>query len=113
MRRHKEILLDPIRRGTTPTNIFCIPYPPDILVGGFITYSQRGEAIFEKKFSDDCVTYEEGHLYVDLTQEETLLMTTADFCRAQIRFVLPDGKTASSGIYKIPVLGTLKGGEIR
>lgn len=113
MRRNQTKMMDPVRRGTTPTLIFDCPYDPFIIEGGYVTFMQRGEFLFEKKFSDDCVTIETGKVLVDLTQEETLQLTTADVCSAQMRFVFKYEKTAASGIYKIPVLDVLKGGEIR
>lgn len=112
MRRNLPQTMDPVRRGTTPTLVFCIPYDPEIIVSGYITFSQRGFDLFEKRFPSESVTIEAGRLLVDLTQEETLQFTTADVCRAQIRFAFKYGKAGASGIYKIPVLGILKGGEI-
>lgn len=113
MRRNRTELLDPIRRGTTPTVILKHPYDLDIVEGGYITFSQRGEVIFEKRFDDDCVEVLPRVIMVDLTREETLKLTTVDLCRAQMLFVMKHEKTAASGIYKIPVLEIMKGGEIR
>lgn len=111
MRRNKTEFMDPIRRGTTPTVVFAHPYPLDIFRGVTIMFSQRGEALFKKTDKDECVTIDAKHVFVDLTREETLRLTTADLCRAQMLFVFKYEKTAASGIYKIPVLELLKGGE--
>lgn len=115
MRRNQTHYMDPIRRGTTPTLKMKHPYDENILdlvEGGYITFVQRGEVVFEKRFDDDSVEVRPCVIMVDLTREETLQLTTVDLCRAQILFDLKYGKVAESGIYKIPVHESLKGGEI-
>ena len=111
MRRHTEQMMDPIRRGSTPSLLFKTPYEAEIIVGGFLTFSQRGAVVFEKKIPEE-VAVLDGGLVCDLSQEETLQLTTVDVLKAQAWFILPYGKTAGSGVWRIPVLGTLKGGEI-
>ena len=116
MRRNRTQYMDPIKRGTTPTLKFNHPYGPgilDLVECGYITFVQRGEVVFEKRFDDDSVQVAPQCILVDLNREETLQLTTADLCRAQILFDLKYGKVAESGIYKIPVHESLKGGEIR
>ncbi len=111
MRRKSQPFMDPIRRGSTPTLIFPHHYDLEIVVGGYIVFSQRGEFLFRKEFSEDSVTVDPQRVLVDLSRQETLKLTTVDVCRAQICFFLESEKAAQSGIYKIPVLETLEGGE--
>lgn len=113
-RKRKPSMMDPIRRGTTPTIFFDMPYPTEYIESGFITFKQRGELVFEKSFKDDCVEVrEDNRISVELTQKETLLLTEVDVCSVQINFLLLENRTAASGIYKIPVLENLKGGEYK
>ena len=110
-------MMDVIRRGSTPTLMLRTPYSAEIIVGGYITISQRGSVVLEKEFSDPSVrvlpTIEDDTLVeVDLTQEETLMLTTVDFAKVQMRFKLEAEKTAASGVFEYQVLDILKGGEI-
>lgn len=112
MRRTTAPMLAPIRRGTTPTIRLPTPIDVDIIKGGFVTFEQRGAVVFEKPLSDASVQYERGAIAVDLSQEETLKLTTADVCKVQARFILLYGKIAASGMAIYPVSDILKEGEI-
>lgn len=101
-----------MRRGTTPTLTFTTPYAADLIQAGFITFSQRGAIIADIPISDENVTVADNAISVELTQEQTLAMTTADTCKAQIRLLMESGKAAASNIVQIPVCAILKDGEI-
>ena len=105
------ITMAPIRRGSTPSLLFKNPYSPEIIVGGYLTFSQRGAVVFDKKMPEE-VQVLDGGLIVDLSQQETLQFTTVDVLKVQARFLFPEGKSAASGVWHIPILDTLKGGEI-
>lgn len=112
MRKIPPPQMEPIRRGTTPTLRLDTPYPAELIRGGYITFSQRGSVLYEKKFDDEVVKVYDNLVSVELSQAETLVLTPVDVCKIQMRFIFKHGKTASSGVYKIPVEDTLKGGEI-
>ena len=101
-----------MRRGTTPTLKFTTPYAASLIQGGFVTFVQRGSIVIEKSLSDKSVTISDQMISVELTQSETLLLTTADRCKAQVRVILSTGKRAASNVVEIPVCEILKEGEI-
>lgn len=110
-------MMDQIRRGSTPTLFMETPYPAEIIKDGYVNIEQRGETVIEKRFNDSLVrilTTVEGLAFieVDLTQDETLALTTADHARAQLRFIFDGEKTAASGEYEYQVLDISKGGKI-
>ena len=105
-RKRRRSGMDPIRRGTTPTLFFEMPYPMEYIEGGYMTFEQRGELLFEKTFQDTCVQVEDGRVSVELATEETLMLTEVEELRVQVMVCLIDGKTAVSGNYEIPVQDT-------
>lgn len=107
MRRNRTQMMDPIRRGTTPTLTLKYPYDPEIIEDVEISFEQRCKVVFKKSLDGGDVTMDPGRIFVDLTREETLQLTTVDLCRIQMLFFLKHGKTAASGIYKVPVLEIL------
>lgn len=114
MRRYNQPQwMKPIHRGSTPSLLFHTPYDDtSIIADGYLTFSQRGAVVFEKKFTDDSISILPGGIVVDLTQEETLKLTAVDTCKVQARYNLLYGKTATGTVWEVPVLDTLKGGEI-
>lgn len=112
MRRRATPELADIRRGSTPTIRLPTPYDHTIIDGGFITFEQRGETVFEKSFSDPGVTFDTSYVQVDLTQEDTLKLTTVDVLKVQARFILSYGYRAASGMQLYRVSDILKEGEI-
>lgn len=101
-----------MRRGTTPTLTFTTPYAADLIQSGYITFEQRGTDILDVALSDPSVTVADNAISITLTQEQTLAMTTAAPCQAQIRAVLTSGKAVGSNIVLIPVCAILKEGVI-
>ena len=101
-----------MRRGTTPTLKFKTPYSSSLIDGGFVTFRQRGKVVIDKPLDDSSVTIEDNKISVDLSQEETLSLTTVDDVDAQIRIILTTGKRAASNVVHIPVFEILKDGEI-
>lgn len=106
-RKRRRSGMDPIRRGTTPTMFFDMPYSMEYIEGGYITFEQRGELLYEKTFQEPCVQVEDGRVSVELSAEETLMLTEEDALRVQMVVCLIDGKNAASGICEISVLDGL------
>lgn len=101
-----------MRRGTTPTLTFTTPYTADMVQSGYLTFKQRGSVVLDIPLSDSSVTVSDNAIAVTLTQEQTLAMTIAAPCEAQIRAILTSGKAVASNIVDIPVCAILKDGEI-
>lgn len=101
-----------MRRGTTPTLTFTTPYAADMVQSGFLTFEQRGAVVLDIPLSDQSVTVSDNAIAVTLTQEQTLAMSIAAPCEAQIRAILTSGKAVASNIVEIPVCAILKDGEI-
>lgn len=99
-------------RGTTPTIKFKTPYDASLVSGGFITFSQRGSVVIDKSFDEDSVTVSDNSIQVELTQKDTLSLTTVDTCKVQVRLILVSGKRAASNVIEVPVGMILKDGEI-
>ena len=103
MRRILLPKMEPIRRGSSPTLHFNIPYRPDLITGGYIKFSQRGAVLFEKAFDNPAVSVGDFSIKVDLTEAETLELTTFDTLKVQLRFIFKYGKTGGSDIFEYPV----------
>lgn len=101
-----------MRRGTTPTLTFTTPYEAAMVQSGYLTFQQRGTNVLDLPLSDPSITVEDNAISVTLTQENTLAMTTAAPCEAQIRAILSSGSAVASNIVNIPVCAILKDGEI-
>lgn len=101
-----------MRRGTTPTLTFTTPYEAALIQSGYITFNQRSATVLDLPLSDPSVTIADESISVNLTQEQTLAMTTAAPCEAQIRAILTSGKAVASNIVCIPICAILKDGEI-
>lgn len=101
-----------MRRGTTPTLTFTTPYAADLIESGYLTFNQRGSTVLDLPLNDPSVTIADEAISVTLTQEQTLGMTAAAPCEAQIRAILTSGKAVASNIVQIPICAILKDGEI-
>lgn len=101
-----------MRRGTTPTLTFTTPYAADLVQSGFISFMQRGTDVLDISLTDPAVTIEDESISVTLTQEQTLLFTTADTVKIQIRAILASGKAVASNIVTDNVCPIVKEGEI-
>ena len=101
-----------MRRGTTPTLTFTTPYAADLIQSGSISFMQRGTDVLDISLTDPAVTIADESISVNLTQEQTLLLTTADTVKIQIRAILTSGKAVASNIVTDSVCPILKEGEI-
>ena len=101
-----------MRRGTTPTLTFTTPYTADLIESGYITFEQRGAIVLDVPLSNKSVEVADNAISITLSQEQTLQMTTAAPCEAQIRALLVSGKAVASNIVNIPICAILKEGTI-
>lgn len=96
-------------RGTTPTNTFTTNLDLSTAEVIYITYQQNGQDIIEKNIND--ITFGEGSLSVELTQEDTLKLSDREVL-IQIRAKFSNGKAVASNIIKTPAKMILKDGVI-
>ncbi len=83
-----------IVRGTTPTLEFITPFDTDMIAAAQVTLSQNGVVIHCKELGDcQC---EEKRLTVDLTQEETLALSSEHKVKVQARVRLNTGKAMAT-----------------
>lgn len=107
-----------MRRGTTPKNYFRTELDITGMDVLYITYKQGGQKVIEKSKEDIIITQEtveERTIYVaevELSQEDTLALSTIGDVEIQIRGRYPDGSTIASNIIKSKVCGILKEGII-
>lgn len=105
-----------MRRGTTPTHKFKPRTksgdPIDLTSAEviYITYKQDGMVRIEKEKSDMTVT--EDEIVLELTQEDTLALSTIGDVEIECRARFPDQKAVASTILEVPVHRILKEGII-
>lgn len=90
-----------MRRGTTPTLTFNLPFQSYEYDYVEIYFAQNDELLFEKK-SSDCVI-EGNTLQVRLTQEDTYKLNAEEKLEIQLRFGFPDGSVDATDIIKCKV----------
>lgn len=99
-----------IPKGCTGKNYFRFPYMGDDVAAVYVTYVQNGNVVFEKNIND--CTFSEGKLTVELSQEETLMLTDKVAIKAQIRVRLKNGSVTKSNIVEARTDSLLKDGVI-
>ena len=105
-----------MKRGTTPTFTFNLPFDTSLLLRAYITVKYRKDnntEILEKTLSD-CKKYD-NILAVTLSQEETLKFQSGTKAEIELRVVYNNGNGESaeaSPIYTIEVDRILKEGVI-
>ena len=100
-----------MRRGTTPTHKFKVPIDLTSAEVIYMTYKQPGgERLIEKETQDMQIS--EKEILIDLTQADTLALSTIGEVEIQCRARYPDGKAVASQIIKVPVKKILKEGVI-
>lgn len=104
-----------MRRGTTPTICFYIPYKAVEVDHGVVTFKQsscQGTPLEKDFIVPDDVDLQDGVIGVYLTQADTLDFVGDAFVMAQVRLALTAGVVVASNIVKVPVEAILKEGEI-
>ncbi len=94
-----------IRRGTTPTHTFTLPFDSSFVKSLSVIYSQNDIKILTKRFAD--CTKDGKKISVRLSQRETLLFNTKDPVEVQIRVLTLEGDALSTAIEKIRVSDSL------
>lgn len=90
-----------MRRATTPTHSFTLPFDSSMVSRFLLTYQQRGQTVLEK--TEDDMTVEGNTWSVKLTQEETKLFSPALDVTAQIRILTPGEDALASDTMKLRV----------
>ena len=90
-----------MRRGTTPTHTFTVPFGIENVADALVVYAQSDKEILRKTVSH---CHMEGNtLSVDLTQEETFLFNCQKKVQIQVRVLTTEGKALASDIITIDV----------
>jgi hypothetical protein len=87
--------------GSTPTNVFCLPFSTSLLSKVRIVYAQDKEILFMKEESH-CV-FKNDTIEVTLTQKETLMLDHKKTLMIQGHFLTNDGTALVSKIKKVTV----------
>lgn len=91
-----------MRRLTTPTHIFNIPFETDLIEKMRIVYAQSEEIILTKELSD-CVLSDKS-VSVTLTQEETYLFDNKKHAvEIQLHILTTGGDSVVSNIIRVLV----------
>lgn len=85
-----------MRRGTTPTHTFTIPFDTAMVDKIEIVYAQ-GDMEVLRKGTEDC-TLEGQTITTQLTQNDTFLFNTANNVQIQLRIMDKDGNVFGSDI---------------
>lgn len=99
-----------MRRGTTPTITFNLPFDVSTVRNCEVYFAQNDELLVTKEM-EDCVLSGQT-LAVTLTQAETLSFDDDVKLEVQARFVFTDGSVDATNIIKQKVKEILKDGEI-
>lgn len=81
-----------IIRGTTPIHEFELPYPQEYIKDARVSYCQSGTAIITKTLAD--CRLQNSALLIDLTQEDTLMLSPSKKVEIEIRVQFTDNKVA-------------------
>ena len=99
-----------MRRGTTPTLTFILPFSTEGMDVLNLAFSQNNKMVFQKTLED--VTLDGYSVYVTLTQEETLnLSSKRGLLDIQMRCGFGESRLASN-IITVKVEELLKDGVI-
>lgn len=99
-----------MRRGTTPTVTFSLPFDSAQIDVLSIAFSQDGKVIIEKN-KDDCILT--GNI-IDVKLEEIETLTLKEgIVEMQIRASLTNGSKIASNIMRMPTRRILKEGGLQ
>ena len=94
-----------MRRGTTPTHIYKLPFDVSLVEEIRITYAQNNKTVLTKTMADCMLDGE--YILLTLTQEETLKFNDYNPVQAQIRIQTTSGNVIASKIMAVKVRATL------
>lgn len=86
-----------MRRGTTPTHTFTLPFSVDFIDKLRVVYAQRNIIKVVKKETD--VTLRGNEVVVKLTQQDTLKLNCKLTTDIQLRVLTTSGDALASDIY--------------
>jgi hypothetical protein len=90
-----------MRRGTTPTHTFHLPFNTDIIDKVNITYSQCDKIVLEKNI-EDCKLVESS-IAVELSRAETLSFDDNEFVKIQLSVIDKNGKSLVSNVLRCEI----------
>jgi len=99
-----------MRRGTTPTITFNLPFNVSTINNVEVYFAQNDNLVIEKDM--DACTLSGTQLSVTLTQAETLSLDDEEKVEMQARFVFVNGSVGATKVIKAKVEEILKESEI-
>lgn len=90
-----------MKRGTTPTHTFTLPFETSVIQKMHILYAQDEEVRLKKTEAD--ATMEGNAVSVKLTQEDTLALDCKKNVEVQIRVLTMGNDALTSDIIRVPV----------
>lgn len=90
-----------MRRGTTPTHTFTLPFEVEMIKSVQVVYKQDGVIVLAKK-TEDC-TLSGNAIAYKLTQQESLAFHDSKNVEIQVRVLLQDGNALASDIMGVYV----------
>lgn len=100
-----------VTRGSTPTQVFELPFDTQELADFLITYACNDEILVEKN-SSQCMT-ENSCIIVELSQEDTLSFPANEIVEAQLKVLTKSGKVFISPSYNLGIGKVLNGRVMR
>lgn len=88
-----------MKRGTTPTHTFALPFDVDMIEKVRVLYSQNDEL----KLTKTDAALDRNTVTVKLTQEDTFKLESGLVVDIQIRVLTVDGDALNSDIIRVPV----------
>lgn len=85
-----------MRRGTTPTHTFKIPFDVSLVQKAMVIYAQNDTEVFRKEDAE-CVM-QGDEISVTLAQEDTLKLDYNHMVQIQLRVLTTDNKALASAI---------------
>ena len=99
-----------MRRGTTPTLTFTLPFNVETCTRVWVTFAQCKKEVFTLEATDCQISGNE--ITVKLSQEQTLKLCPDYAVDVQIRLKEADGTALASNIITVQAARILKDGEI-
>lgn len=90
-----------ITRGTTPTQVFELPFSTSELKDISITYTLN-DIILAQKLKKDCV-FENNYVIVELSQFDTFMFPARKIIEAQLKVLTNSNKVFASSPYRLQI----------
>lgn len=97
-----------MKRGTTPTHTFTLPFDVSMIQKLRVLYSQDGEL----KLTKTEATMEGNTVSVKLTQADTFILKCGRFVDIQLRILTPAGDALNSDVIRVAVDRCLEEDEL-